>query len=143
MSETNWNKLIGNLIGVAMRSWQSNERLNTACAALLSAIKAVEKERDEYCKITDVPEGHESAFYSCDKCGNYLPRISALEHQLREAKSQLAEAEADAERLFGFTHHKPQCSCISDRDCDCGLIEAKILHRANLAGKESKSIGSK
>jgi hypothetical protein len=106
MSE-NWNELIGNLIGVAMWSWQSNEGLNTAHAALLSAIKAVEKERDEYCKITDVPEGHESAFYSCDKCGNYLPRISALEHQLREAKSQLAEAEAELSHYRGFVYSHP------------------------------------
>ena len=140
MSE-NWDELIRDIANAAED--ESHSRYQAAKAALRSAIEAVEKERDEYRKITDVPEGHESAFYSCDKCGNYLPRISALEHQLREAKSQLAEAEADAERLFGFIHYKPQYSCISDRDCDCGLIEAKILHRANLAGKESKSIGSK
>ena len=61
--------------------------------------KEAEQERDALLKITDVPEGQGSAFYSCDKCGNYLPRVSALEHQLKSAKAELAEANAYAETL--------------------------------------------
>ena len=64
-----------------------------ARTALTDAISAVTSERDTLLKITDVPEGQESAFYSCDKCGNYLPRVSALEHQLKDARAKLAEME--------------------------------------------------
>ncbi len=97
MSE-DWNELIGNLIGVAMWSWQSNEGLNTAHAALLSAIEAVEQERDAL----------QESFDECMRQYDHQQkRACNAESALKEAKSQLAEAEAELSHYRGFVYSHP------------------------------------
>lgn len=102
MPDRDWDGMIDKVIGTTFRLRYSNlieSEVSKARTALREAIAEVERELAEAESIIDVPEGQKSAFYSCDKCGSYIPRVSSLEHQLKAVRNELVWAEQDAERL--------------------------------------------
>lgn len=140
MSETNWDEMIDDVEyyhceAVNVRTRNMDKAANSARAALRSAISAVEQERDNYRTIA---HGLQDADI-------------IKQAEIERIKSQLAEAEADAERLATkfrlIDHFQPsEYSCrycggewglegeyFENHSNDCPIT----LHRARLARKGS------